>query len=110
MANSIKQYTGDGVTGKWLAPQEFLDASHIRVTVNAVELTQGVDFEVISESGSLYVELDSSYHALTDPIVVWRNTPVSGLVVFTNGATYDANDQNMAYYQCLYAIEELREQ
>ena len=115
MPDSIKTYTGDESVRSYIAPQDYIDNSHIVATVDGVTITQSDElttttFILEDQSGTMYATFGSSIVLQGLEVIIKRVTPNAPLVVFENGSTYDANDQNTAYLQCLYKIVEHDEQ
>lgn len=115
MADSIKEYVGDDGVRSYIAPQDYLDASHIVATVDGVEITQSDELTTTTyiledQSGTIYATFGSAIVLQGLNIVIKRVTPNAALVVFDNGSTYNANDQNTAYLQSLYISVEAKEQ
>jgi len=115
MADSIKTYTGVEATRSYLAPQNYLDTSHIIATVDAVEITQSDEltdttFVLEDQSGSIYATFGASITLNSLDIVIKRVTPEAALVVFDNGSTIQARDLNTAFNQATYIAVEAKEQ
>ena len=115
MADSIKTYTGVEATRSYLAPQNYLDTSHIIATVGGVTITQSdsittTTFVVEDQSGSIYATFGASVTLEGLEVIVKRDTPEAALVVFDNGVTIQARDLNTAFNQAIYIAVEAREQ
>jgi len=113
--DSIKNYIGDDTVRSYIAPQSYLERSHIVATVDGSEITQSDEltdttYILENQSGTIYATFGSSIVLQGLDIVIKRVTPNEPLVVFDNASTYDANDQNTAYLQSLYISVEGREQ
>lgn len=113
--NSIKIYTGDDGVRSYICPQEFIDRSHIKVTVDDVELTQSEEltlttYIVEDQSGTWYITIGNDIALTGLEVVALRDTPTAGIVDFVNGSTLQDIDLTTAYRQAVYVAEEAKEQ
>ncbi len=115
MSTSFTQHTGDEGVRSYLAPQDYIDKSHVQAFVDDVQVTQSesltpTTFILEDISGSIYATFGSSITLQGLTIDIKRTTPQEAIVDFQNGSTNQASDLNTAFQQAVYIAIEAREQ
>lgn len=99
-------YPNAGGDTEFSIPFEYLEQSHIAVTLNDVSQTNGVDY-TINESTSKVVF--GSPTTAGYAVVITRTTPIATddlAVTFTDGSGLNADDLNDSTKQNIFAIQE----
>lgn len=115
MSTSFTQHTGDEGVRSYLAPQEYIDKSHVQAFVDDVQVTQSesltpTTFILEDISGSIYATFGSSITLQGFTIDLKRVTPEASIINFVNGTTNQASDFNTSFQQASYIAVEVREQ
>lgn len=96
-------YTGDGATVLFSFTFPYLDTTHIKVSLNAVDTTE------YTLANATTVQFNTA-PALNDAIRIYRDTSVEQKeAVFFGGAQVKANDLNDNFDQILYVAQELED-
>lgn len=99
-------YPNAGGDSEFSIPFEYLEQSHISVTLNAVAQVNGTDY-TINESTSKVVF--SGGTTAGHPVVIARETPIATddlAVSFSDGSGLNATDLNASTKQNIFAIQE----
>ncbi len=115
MSTSFTQHTGDEGVRSYLAPQDYIDKSHVQAFVDDVQVTQSesltpTTFILEDISGSIYATFGSSIILQGFTIDLKRVTPEASIINFVNGTTNQASDFNTSFQQSSYIAVEVREQ
>ncbi len=115
MSTSFTQHTGDEGVRSYLAPQDYIDKSHVQAFVDDVQVTQSesltpTTFILEDISGSIYATFGSSITLQGFTIDIKRVTPETSIINFVNGTTNQASDFNTSFKQSSYIAVETREQ
>lgn len=115
MSTSFTQHTGDEGVRSYLAPQDYIDKSHVQAFVDDVQVTQSesltpTTFILEDISGSIYATFGSSIILQGLNIDLKRVTPETSIINFVNGTTNQASDFNTSFQQSSYIAIEVREQ
>ena len=84
-------YQGDGSNRVWNISFEFTDASQIKFKVNGTEITTNYALNTVSKTLT-YPTVESELDPLTsaDEIIIYRETPITQDIDFTNGGPLNA--------------------
>jgi hypothetical protein len=102
---SFVNYTGNGATTQFIIPFQYLAQSHVKVTVDGVEKTRGVDFS-ISDGKIILVSAPASGKVVR----IYRQTPRATeerVVDYTSGAGLNEADLDNGVLQNLFINQEV---
>lgn len=97
MPSTYQVYTADGATTSFPVPFEFIDPSYVKAKVNGVDADGGMSdgfFELLQTP------------AVASTVVIYRETPVNPLVVFSDRTTVDEGHLDLVVKQFSNTIEE----
>lgn len=99
--NAINFFTGDGETKVFAFSFPYLSKEHVKVTQAGTALVQGTDFSITDEQVTLVLA-----PATSDVIKIYRKTPTSRAITWSDGNYLLARNMTVDQLQTLYILQE----
>lgn len=102
--NAINFFTGDGETKVFAFSFPYLSKEHVKVTQAGTALVQGTDFSITDEQVTLVLA-----PATSDVIKIYRETPTSRVITWSDGNYLLASNMTVDQLQTLYILQEIED-
>lgn len=100
MAAPERSFTGDGSTRSWAISFPYIHASHVKASVD------GVEVDVVVTPGLVTLDAAEATPAVDAVGRIWRDTPTSQLATYLGSTLNDAESNRLGNLQALYLAEE----